>query len=157
MSTADHMHVLHWLPIEDRWETISWDAWGAFRGILAPAVGLSGISGGVHYFIVCVHDDGVPVNLIPHKYMIDPDGRIGADNFAGLTKAERDDYNRIMLAREYAPGEEDRLNAIRQKMGHVYYPPRGSHSALLRALPKRPRLDSAARRVIRSMQAASPA
>ena len=47
----------------------------AFRALQAPAVGLPGVSGGIHYFIVCIHDDRVPINPIPHKYLIEPTGR----------------------------------------------------------------------------------
>jgi hypothetical protein len=66
----------------------------AFRALQAPAGGLPGVSGGIHYFIVCIHDDRVPINPIPHKYLIEPDGTIGHNNFAGLTRQERDDYGR---------------------------------------------------------------
>jgi hypothetical protein len=140
--------VLHWLPNEDRWEPIMWDAWMKFRGLMEPAVGLPGISDGIHYFIVCVHDNDVPLNIIPHKYLTEPDGRIGPDNFAGLTRGERDDYSRLMLARKYGPGDENRLDEIRGKTGRVYRPPKESVTALMRVLPKTPRPGSAAARFL---------
>jgi hypothetical protein len=110
----------------------------AFRALQAPAVGLPGVSGGIHYFIVCIHDDRVPINPIPHKYLIEPDGTIGHNNFAGLTRQERDDYGRLMIARKEGPGDRDRLNEIPRKMGKVYYPPKDSIYALMCVLPKSP-------------------
>jgi hypothetical protein len=143
--------ALHWLSAEDRWELISWDAWSAFRAI-TPFASLPDVVGGIHYFIVCIHDDGVPINLIPHKYIIEPDGRIGSDNFAGLTRTERDDYSRILLVREYGPGDEERLNEIRGKMGTVNYPPPGSFYPLVRALPRIPQQGSLAARFLEELR-----
>jgi hypothetical protein len=103
MADEDHMRILHWKPEADRWEDIPYDKWMAFRGLGTPFVPLSGVTGGIHYFIVSIHDDGVAVNLIPHKYLIEPDGQIGRDNFAGLTRQEREDYQRIMVVPRYGP------------------------------------------------------
>jgi hypothetical protein len=140
----DNPHVLHWLPEEDRWELIGWEDWTAFRGIMAPSIGLPGIAGGIHYFIVCVHDDGTLVNLLPHKYVIELDGRIGPHNFPGLTREERLTYSQIMLARESNPKDKARLDEIRSKMWDVFLPPPESIPALRRALPKPPKAGSLA-------------
>jgi len=140
MAFDDHSQVLHWLPAEDRWEAISWDDWLQFRELKHPFMPLPEISGGIHYFIVCIHDDSTPINLIPHKYLIDPDGHIGSDNFAGLTAEERDDYNRIMMLPKYGPGDEDRLKEIRGKMGeigNIYFPPTESFFALILGLSQK--------------------
>ena len=85
MDFEKQMLILHWLPQEDRWEAITWDAWSAFRGSLTPSIGLPGVLGGIHHFAVVVLDGTEPVNIIPHKYLIEPDGRIGRTNFGGLT------------------------------------------------------------------------
>jgi hypothetical protein len=63
-----------------------------------PFEPLRGVRGGIHYFIVAICDeDGTPLNLIDHKYLIEKDGRVARDNFAGLTKDERADYDRILM------------------------------------------------------------
>ena len=150
MIFENPMQVLHWLPEEDRWEFIGWDDWVAF--VWPPQVCLPGISGGIHYFIVCIHDDDVPLNLIPHKYIIDPDGRIGADTFAGLTRTEREDYRRLMFARERGPSDMALLHEIRRKMRNINFPPRASIEALRRALPKAPKITSFAHRFLVELQ-----
>ena len=148
----DDTKVLHWLPDEDRWEDIPWDAWAAFRGIMAPSVGLPGISGGIHHFMVVVFDGDTPVNLISHKYLVESDGTVGDDNFGGLTREERDDYSRIMIARESTAEDTARLNSIRDKMGPAIEAPRESIAALRWALPKRPPDGSAAARYLRQFR-----
>jgi hypothetical protein len=129
--------ALHWLPHENRWETISWDAWGAFREIAQPFAPLPGVSGGIHYFVTGVHGHGATINIITHKYLIQPDGLIGRDNFAGLTREERADFSRLMMAMEEGPGDAERLQELREKMD-VDDPPSVSYDALVRALPGLP-------------------
>ncbi len=132
------MHVLHWLPDTNRWQPIGWTAWSAFRGISQPGVGLPGISGGIHYFVVCVKNEGEIVNIIPHKYLIELDGKIGPNNFTGWTREERADYDRLMVAREEKPGDRERLHEIQEKAGNVFYPPKEALYALVHALPTPP-------------------
>jgi hypothetical protein len=151
MQFEGDMQVLHWLSDEDRREMISWKAWTALRRLMEPPAGLPGISGGIHYFLVCVHDNNVPVNLIPHKYLVEPDGRIGVDNFAGLTRKERADYSRIMVASKYGPGDENRLNEIHRNMSKVYFPPKESVASLMRALPQAALAGSAAARFLHEL------
>lgn len=145
-NDAETLRVLHWQPAKDRWEAIPWEAWAAFRGHEAPSVGLPGISGGVHYFVVCVYDGALPVNIIPHKYLIEADGSMGAANFGGLTREEREDFDRLMIAKTLSPRDEERLNEIRRKAGKVLLPPRESIRALVVALPQLPESGSAAAR-----------
>jgi hypothetical protein len=120
MTFESPMQVLHWLPEEDRWELIGWANWVAF--VWPPQACLPGVPAGIHYFIVCIHHDGAPLNLILHKYLIDPDGRIGADNFAGLSRTERDDYRRLMLLREPRSSDMAQLHELRQKMRAANFP-----------------------------------
>ena len=143
MSDQDHMRVLHWLPESDSWEDIRWDKWMKFRA-WENAEPLPGIRGGIHHFVVCIHDDGVAVNVIPQKYMIDPDGKIGRDNFAGLTRQEREDYQRLVVKREYDPGDQECIDAIHAKMGSANNAPKQSMAALKRLFPKAPKKGSLA-------------
>jgi hypothetical protein len=148
MDIEKETKVLHWLPEEDRWETISWDAWSAFRGILSPSIGLPDIAGGIHHFAVIVFDGDDPVNIITHKYLIETDGSIGRDNFGGLTKEEREDDRRFMTARELTSDDQARLNQIREKLSKFYEPPRESIASLKWVLPHRPPPGSAAERFL---------
>jgi hypothetical protein len=142
---TDFWHILHWLPDENRWEQITWKSWMAFRADLGDAfVPLNGVSGGIHYFVACALDEKSTLNIIPHKYLIEPNGRIGPDNFNGWTREDRADYRRLMLAREELPGDRDRLREIQEKAGNVFYPPRESLYPLVHALPHPPTPDSAA-------------
>jgi hypothetical protein len=136
--------ALHWLPEQDRWEAIAWDDWLAFRGVLAPSIGLPGLAAGIHHFAVCVHDDGVAINVLPHRYLIEPDGRIGSDN--GLSRAERRDYSRLLLAMQLSAQDKARLREIQHKQWRVHLPPPTSIPALRRALPKPPQPGSLAYR-----------
>lgn len=141
--------VFHWVPEKDEWEPISWEDWSGFRGIMQPSAELPGISGGIHHFIVCVlDDDGTVVNLIPHKYLVNVDGTIGADNFAGLTKDERKEYWELMIAKESREEDQRRLEEIHNKMGPPIQPPSESVEALKWALPNRPLRGSAAERFL---------
>jgi hypothetical protein len=134
----DGQQVLHWLPDEDRWEFIIWSDFLNFRGMGEKAAALPGVSGGIHYFLVCIHDDGAPANLIAHKYLVQPDGSLGPDLFSGFTKEERADYGRLMVQLKMTPEEQQRVRSLQEKAGKVHYPPNESIYALMRALPKRP-------------------
>ena len=143
-SLMENAHVLHWLPLENRWEHIPWSDWSSFRAIMEPFVPLKGIAGGLHYFAVCIKEEGATLNIIGHKYLIEPNGQIGNSNFYGWTKEERDDYQRLMLLREMTSEEEKRLRVIQDKGGNAMYPPRESLYALIHALPHPPAHGSAA-------------
>lgn len=152
MEFKERVLILHWLPNEDRWESISWNDWVAFRGVFETGKGLARISGGIHHFVVCVpDDDGIPVNLIPHKYLVEPDGTIGYDNFPGLTREERMDYSRIMSAVIEGPNDRELMSAIRNKMGATINPPKASAYSLIRAIQKSPIAGSAAEDFLREM------
>jgi len=150
-TIEDGNQVLHWMPDEDRWELIRWADWMNFMQLGDRKAPLKGIASGIHYFIVCINDDGVPFNLIAHKYLIERDGSIGRDNFAGLTKQEREDYGRLMVTSKPTAEDDRRLDEIRKKMGKVYDPPRQSVYALMRILPKRPPEGSLAERFLRHL------
>jgi hypothetical protein len=138
------MRVLHWRPEENRWLEIDWDDFAAFRALFTPFRPLADVGPGVHYFVVCACGEEQTWNIIAHKYLVGPDGQIGRDNFYGWNREEREDFNRLMVAREFKPGEEERLRQIQAKGGFAMYPPRESLYPLVRALPFPPRKDSAA-------------
>lgn len=116
------LRVLRWVPDEDAWVKVLMNDWLAFLGIDTAPKGLRGLQAGIQYFVVCIDDNGVPVNIIPHKYLVEPGGRMGPDNFAGLTKEERADYWRLLSKPHATPADEQRLQYIREKTD-VSWPP----------------------------------
>ena len=150
------MLVLHWVPQEDRWHEIQLGDWSAFVGANkwldenADRAALVGIPPGIAYFVVCaLDDDGVtPVNIIPHKYLIDPGGFKGADNFAGFTREDRRDQWELMLRPEMTSADEKRYSELGRKGRDAMQPPRDSAFALVRALGKSPKKGSLAERFL---------
>jgi hypothetical protein len=154
--------ALHWLPDEDRWEPIDWEAWVAFTGrvsasvrpsgevavSIAPSVGLHGLSGGIHHFVVCIHDTEATYNIIPHKYVIEPDGRMGDDNFPGFTRDDREDYQRLLHSRELSSDDEVSLAELRSKLSVANRLPPDSLVALRRAIPRPPEPGSRAEKML---------
>jgi hypothetical protein len=143
-SDANYMRAFRWVSDDNCWVEVGWNDFLAFREFMVPFVALPGVAAGVHYFVVCVCDDKQVFNLIAHKYLVEPNGKIGADNFYGWTKEERDDYNRLMIALTEESGDRKRLDEIREKAGIAMYPPRESLYPLVRALPFSPPKGSAA-------------
>jgi hypothetical protein len=146
---------LHWNADASRWERINWDDFVAFRAISEPFKPLPGIHGGIHYFAVCVCEAGETVNIIGHKYLVDPDGCIGAANFEGWTREELADYRRLMTSIEEKPGDAERLNEIRAKGEDAYQLPRESFYPLLQALPFPLGKNSAAERFLDTLHSQS--
>ncbi|WP_148287939.1 hypothetical protein [Rhodopseudomonas sp. B29] len=142
--TDDGQIALRWSPEDNTWVSVEWNAFLAFREFMTPFAPLPGVSAGIHYFVVCIFDEERTLNIIPHKYLVEPTGRIGPDNFHGWNREERDDYSRLMIARVEAPGDRERLEAIRKKAGNAIYPPKVSLYPLVRALPFPPANGSAA-------------
>jgi hypothetical protein len=147
------MRVLHWRPEENCWVKIAWKDFCAFRALFEPFRPLAGVSAGVHYFVVCVCNDVQTWNIIAHKYLVEPSGKIGRDNFYGWNREEREDFDRLMVAREFKPGEEDRLRQIQVKGASAMYAPRESLYPLVRALPFPPRKESAATKFLDAVAA----
>lgn len=141
---SNGMHALHWRKEDNRWEEIEWDDFLAFRECFAPFKPLPGIAGGVHHFVVCVCGEGRTYNIIPHKYLVEPTGRIGRNNFYGWNREEREDFDRLMIAREHRPGEYERLREIQKKGGKAMYLPKESLYSLVLALPFPPSKQCAA-------------
>jgi hypothetical protein len=76
---------------------------------------LADVGSGVHYFVVCICAEEQTWNIIPHKYLVEPSGKLGADNFDGWNREEREDFNRLMVAREFKPSSV-RLSALRDQI-----------------------------------------
>jgi hypothetical protein len=154
-SFEPEIQVLHWSPENEGWEQISWSAWSAFRNLFEPFVPLPGVSSGVHWFVICIHDDGLPINLIPHKYLIERNGKIGPDNFYGWNREDRADYERLMVARALTAADQKRLREIQFRAGDAMYPPLESVSALKQVLPKPPEHGSLAEEFLKELSVLS--
>ena len=135
-SYEENVRVLHWLPDEDRWEEIPWETWSKFRGVLEPGIGIPEIKNGIHHFVVCPQDETHVVNILAHKYLLDADGKIERGNFPGLTREEREDYSRILVAMEQTEEDQRKLDAIHQKLGKAYEVPTEAIEPLKTALGK---------------------
>jgi hypothetical protein len=153
---SDGMRVLRWVPEDNRWIEDAWDAFISFRAFMTPFAPLPNVAGGIHHFVVCVCDESQVFNIIPHKYLVEPGGKIGADNFYGWTREERDDYSRLMVASKEEAGDRERLNEIRDKAGNAMYPPREALYPLVRALPFVPIKGSAAYDFLDALAAGTP-
>lgn len=155
ISFEPGIQVLHWSPEAECWKLVSWSAWTAFRNLFEPFTPLPGASSGIHWFIVCIHDDGLPVNLIPHKYLVERDGKIGADNFYGWNREDRADYDRLVVARTLTDADQRRLCEIQYRAGDAMYPPLESLSALKQILPKSPEHGSPAEKLLNELSVLS--
>jgi hypothetical protein len=47
--------------------------------------------------VVCICAEEQTWNIIPHKYLVEPSGKLGADNFYGWNREEREDFNRLSV------------------------------------------------------------
>lgn len=153
---TDGLLILHWVADTNRWDRVAGSEWATFLGVdrlfgKRPARGgLSNVQAGVHHFVVvCLDDDGVtPVNIIPHKYLIERGGFKGPDNFAGFSREDNRDYLDLHVKRILSAKDDARLNELRRRVWMSNLPPTGSVPALVRALPRPPERGSAAERFL---------
>ncbi|MDX7953358.1 hypothetical protein P7D22_19525 [Lichenihabitans sp. Uapishka_5] len=149
--------VLHWVEDHSHWEGVPWEDWKNFVGILASSVGLPGLSAGVHHFAIAVSENGETLNIIPHKVLLQDDGRRGPDNFAGWTREDYAENRRLYGLRKMTKVDERSLAALRAKGGRWYDPPPDSIAPLRQALPYLVQVGSAAERFLLEVGQASAA
>src|SRR6266404_1852982 len=113
----DGMHALHWKPEKNRSEEVGWDDFLAFRAFFTPFKPLRRDKWHSPFRRLCVCGEGQTYNIIPHKYLVEPSGKIGRDNFYGWNRKEREDFNRLRMASEHKPGEREGLREIQEKGG----------------------------------------
>jgi hypothetical protein len=155
-SWPDKLLILYWVPEADRWASVDLRDWIGFVGAnrwtneAALKGALPNIAPGIAYFVICVldNDDVTPVNIIPHKCLIEPGGYMGPDNFAGFTREDRRDYWELMLKREPTSADSDRYDELGSKGYNARLPPKDSAFALVRALIRSPKRGSAAERFL---------
>ena len=118
VSLDEGQQVLHWRGGE--WHRIVWQDWMSFRGLTAPFVPLPYVTAGEHHFAICIVEDGRLHNIIPHRYLIDRDGRIANDNFFGVLLDEEAKRYRAFNRRHYEHPQYHPLNDEEQLEFEVF-------------------------------------
>jgi hypothetical protein len=135
----DGQQVLHWRS--GAWHRIAWQDWMNFREQGASFAPLPFVTAGEHHFVVCAVEDGRLFNILPHRYLIDRDGRIADDRYFGvLSNAEIERY-RALDRRHYEypqahpmnDEEQAEFDAIRNRLWHSWLPPVEAVRELTRA------------------------
>jgi hypothetical protein len=130
MDRLDEGHqVLHLR--NGAWHRIPWDSWAKFRDEGHSWAPLPYVTVGEHYFVVCVVDDGRLFNIIPHRYLIDNDGRIADDRYFGVLSDEEIKQFEANNRRHYeypqtsplAETEQRTFEAIRDRLWRSWLPP----------------------------------
>jgi hypothetical protein len=106
--------------------------------------------------VVCVVEDGRLYNIIPHRYLIDRDGRIADDRFFGvLSEAEIERYRALNKRRYEYPeahpltkDEQTEFDAIRDRLWRSWLPPAEAVRDLTRAAVALPDENDAAWNVL---------
>jgi hypothetical protein len=133
--------VLHWR--QDEWHRIPWAQWMSFRADFAdtPFVPLPDVTAGEHYFVVCAVEDGRLFNIIPHRCLIDGDGRIADDGYFGVLSDEEIKHYKALNKRHYEypqtsplnKAEEETFEALRSRLWRSWLPPVEAVRKLTRA------------------------
>jgi len=132
------MSVLRWC--DGAWHVIDWDDWANFRATLVPFAPLSGVTAGEHHFVVCVVEENRLRNIIPHRYLIDRDGRIADDRYFGTLSDDEIVRYEVLEKRLNEPpydvdslsGDEWReLDMLRDRLWRSWLP----SAEAIRALP----------------------
>jgi hypothetical protein len=135
----DLLRVLHLR--DGTWHRIDWASWSKFRDTLKQGfVPLPHVAAGEHHFVVCVIDDGRLRNIIPHRYLIDRDGRIADDRYFGvLSDDEIERFEALTLQPTMTEAEQCTFDALRERVWRSMLPPAEAGRKLTRiaALPDR--------------------
>jgi hypothetical protein len=109
----DGQQVLHWR--DGDWHLIAWDAWVNFLDRDVAFVPLPYVTAGNQYFVVCVVEDGRLYNILPHRYLIDGDGRIADDRYFGVLSDSEIERYQALNKRHYEYPQAHRLNGDEQR------------------------------------------
>jgi len=125
----DGQQVLHLR--DGAWHHIPWDGWLKFRDEGQSWAPIPHVTVGEHYFVVCVVEDGRLFNIIPHRYLIDNDGRIADDRYFGVLSDEEMKQFEALNRRHYecpqtsplTEAEQRTFEAIRDRLWRSWLPP----------------------------------
>jgi hypothetical protein len=154
MTSPLGQDVLHWR--DGSWHEIGWESWMHFRGLKTPWIPLPHVGPGEHYFVVCVQEDGRLFNILPHRYLIDNDGRIARDNYFGVLSAGEIERFEALDKRRYEypqrhplnDKENDEFGALRNRLWRSWLPTAGAMRQLMTVFPAMPHEDDAAWNVL---------
>lgn len=154
VSFDDGQQVLHWRG--GAWHRIAWQDWMSFRELDNSFAPLPYVTAGDHRFVVCVVEDGRLYNIIPHRYLIDLDGRIADDRYFGvLSDAEIERYQALNKRHYEYPethpltkAEQTEFDAIRDRLWRSWLPPVEAVQELTRATVALPDENDAAWKVL---------
>ena len=154
MALDEGQRVLHWR--DGVWHRIGWDDWSNFREPGAAFVPLPYVTAGEHRFVVCIVEDGRLYNILPHRYLINRDGRIAPDGYFGvLSDSEIERYEALNRRHYEYPqahplnGAEQRdFDAIRDRLWRSWLPPVEAVRELTRAAVALPDENDAAWNVL---------
>jgi hypothetical protein len=153
MGPEEDMVIFHWNEAARTWDQKSWQDWMCFMGVGDGPQGekfrpLPGIRAGDHYFVVCIVDeDRTLYNILPHRYLIDHDGRIVDDRYFGvLSEAETELYEALNKRAYQYPQthplndkEKTEFDTTRGRLWRSWLPPRDAAMVLIRQLPGFPK------------------
>jgi len=113
------------------WRRIPWDSWRRFRDEGQGWAPLPDVVAGEHYFVVCMVEDGRLFNIIPHRYLIDNDGRISNSRYFGVLSDEEINQFEALHRRHYeypqasplTRAEQHTFDAIRDRLWRSWLPP----------------------------------
>jgi hypothetical protein len=137
VSLDEGQQVLHWLG--GAWHRIAWQNWMNF--LSDPFTPLPYVTAGEHRFVVCIVEDGRLFNILPHRYLIDRDGRIADDRYFGvLSNGEIARYQALNKRHYEYPqthplteDEQKEFDAIRDRLWRSWLPPAEAVRELTRA------------------------
>ncbi|OKO82611.1 hypothetical protein AC629_23855 [Bradyrhizobium sp. NAS80.1] len=129
ISLEEGQQVLHWR--DGAWHPIAWQNWMNFRELNGPFAPPPCVKAGEHHFVVCIVEDGRFYNILPHRYLIDPDGRIADDRYFGVLSdgeiARYEALNRrhyeYPQAHPLSREEEGEFESIRDRLWRSWLPP----------------------------------
>ena len=145
--------VLHWRG--GALHRIAWH-WMSFRELGDSFAPLPYVTAGEHHFVACIVEDGHLHNIIPHRYLIDRDGRIADDRYFGVLSDGESARYRALNGRHYEYPQAHPLNdeeqrefdAIRVRLWRSYLPPVEAVRELTRAAVALPDENDAAWKVM---------
>jgi hypothetical protein len=134
-----------------KWHRIAWDRWMKFRGFdgFEP---LEHVGQGEHFFVVCIVEDGRLYNVMPHRYLIDRDGRIAHDRYFGVLSDDEISQFEALNRRHYeypqteplSSAENSAFSNLRERLWRSWLPPIDAARELTRAATALPDEDDAA-------------
>jgi hypothetical protein len=139
VSLDEGQQVLHWR--DSAWHRIAWQDWINFRELHGAFAPLPFMTAGEHRFVVCIVEDGRLYNILPHRYLIDRDGRIAGDRYFGVLSDGEIERYETLNKRHYEYPEAHPLNdeerreidAIRGRLWRSWLPPVEAVRELTRA------------------------